>query len=276
MSDDLKNLDSGRGEGEGTPMSNSDGISDFPGETPRPKRSVGFQLRLGHLLAAVGIIALLIALLLPATRSAREPARRIQCVNNLKQIALALRAYESTYEVLPPAHTVDAAGRPLHSWRTLILPYLDQQPLYDSIDLSKPWNDPANAKAYGTVVSTYCCPSQTGPVEKTAYLAVVGTDGCFLPDSPRPLSQITDDSQSTLMVIEASLQQAVHWMSPMDADEPLILEINPQSKLNHPGGFNAAFADGSVKFIKAGLRPERRRAIISISGNDNEIDFDAD
>ena len=74
----------------------------------------------------------------------------MQCANNLKQIALALRNYESVYHALPPAYTVDAEGKPLHSWRTLILPYLEQQALYDKIDLSKPWDDPANKEAYET------------------------------------------------------------------------------------------------------------------------------
>ena len=106
----------------------------------------------------LGIIALLIALLLPAIRSAGPAARRAQCVNNLKQIALALHNYEQAHKALPPAYTVDAKGRPLHSWRTLILPYLEQEPLYQTIDLSKPWNDPANAKALETAASRFSLP----------------------------------------------------------------------------------------------------------------------
>ena len=63
-----------------------------------------------------------------------------------------------TYKALPPAYTVDADGRPLHSWRTLILPYLEQEPLYQTIDLSKPWNDPANAKARRNRSSRFSLP----------------------------------------------------------------------------------------------------------------------
>src|SRR5258708_3361414 len=89
-----------------------------------PKPGSGRGVKLVELLAVLSIIGLLIGLLLPAPRSARPAARRAQCNNNLKQIALALQNYEQAHKALPPAYTVDAEGRPLHSWRTLILPYL--------------------------------------------------------------------------------------------------------------------------------------------------------
>ena len=89
-----------------------------------------------------GIMAVL---LIPAVSSAREAARRMQCSNNLKQIALALHNYHSAYGTLPPAYTIDVDGNRLHSWRTLILPYMEQDALYQQIDFSKPWDDPANA-----------------------------------------------------------------------------------------------------------------------------------
>ncbi len=102
-----------------------------------------------EVLVILGIIAVLIALPLPSTShcSARV-MNQASCMNNLKQIALALRTYEQAYKAFPPAYTVDAEGRPLHSWRTLILPFIEQDSLYRTIDLSKPWNDPANAKAH--------------------------------------------------------------------------------------------------------------------------------
>jgi type II secretory pathway pseudopilin PulG len=246
----------------------SDGISDFLGEPLKPKKPRS-TFTLLHLLTCIGIIGLLMALLLPATRSARPAARRMQCVNNLKQIALALHNYESTYKALPPIYTVDAAGKPLHSWRTLILPYLEQQPLYETIDLSKPWNDPANAKAYATEMSQYRCPELNLPTSNTTYLAMVAPNGCFLPDRSRRLSEITDDRGSTLMVIEVDSGHAVHWMAPMDADESLVMGISSKSKLNHVGGMNGAFVNGSVRFLRADFPAAKRRAMISIAGYDN-------
>src|SRR5436190_1151666 len=130
-----------------------------------PKPSAGRGFRFVRVLVVLSIIVILIALLLPAPRSTRPAGRRMQCNNNLRQIALALLNYEQAYKSLPPAYTVDAKGRPLHSWRTLILPYLEQEPLYRTIDLSKPWDDPANAKALETKLPVFRCPEAVGKRE---------------------------------------------------------------------------------------------------------------
>ncbi len=234
-----------------------------------PKPGSRRRFRLVELLAILGIIAVLIVLLLPASRSAGPAARRAHCTNNLKQIALALSNYEQVYQALPPAYTVDAQGRPLHSWRTLILPYLEQEPLYQSIDLSKPWNDPANAKAQETFVPLFWCPGAAGPRNTTTYLANAAPNGCLIPKEPRRLAEITDSHHSTLMVIEAGEENAVPWMAPVDADESLVMSLGPTTKLLHAGGMNAGFVDGSVRFLKTSIPARVRRALISISGNDS-------
>ena len=239
-----------------------------------PKRRSGRRFGLIEILVSLAIIALLIAIMIPATRSAGPAARRAQCTNNLKQIALALHNYEQAYQALPPAYTVDAQGRPLHSWRTLILPYLEQEPLYRSIDLSKPWNDPANARARETVLPVFRCPEATGPQNTTTYLAIVASDGCFIPTESRRLAEIKDDTSSTLMVIEAGEENAVPWMAPADAGESLVMTFGPTTKLHHAGGTNASLVDGSVRFLKASTPAEVRRALISISGNDNKAAID--
>jgi prepilin-type processing-associated H-X9-DG protein len=236
-----------------------------------PKRASRRGLRLVEILAALGIMVILIALFLPASRSARPAARRAQCVNNLKQIGLALFNYEEANGALPPAYTVDAMGKPLHSWRTLILPYLELEPLYRTIDLSKPWNDPANAKALATALSVFRCPEAAGPPNTTTYLAIVGPNCCFNPNRSRRLAEITDGTADTLMVIEASEENAAPWMAPVDANGLAVMSLGPKSKLHHAGGTNAAFVDGSVRFLKSGTPSDVRRAWMSISGNDNRV-----
>ena len=157
----------------------------------------------------------------------------------------------------------------MHSWRTLILPHLDQQRLYETIDLSKAWDDPANAAAYETMIPTYLCPSIQIPEQHTTYLAVVASDSCFRPTEPRLFSEITDEHRETLMVIEVGPGQAVHWMSPLDADEKLVLSLGPKSKLPHTGWVHAAFVDGSIHFLADEMPAAERRERISISGNDD-------
>jgi prepilin-type processing-associated H-X9-DG protein len=241
---------------------------EFTDAIPKPRSRRG--IRLVHVLVVLAIVAFLIALLLPATRSARPAARRAQCTNNLKQIALALHSYEQSHNALPPAYTVDANGRPMHSWRTLILPYLEQERLYRTIDLAKPWNDPANAKALETDLPIFRCPESGRPRNTTTYLAIASPNGCLIPKGSRRMAEITDAHESTLMVIEAGQENAVPWMAPIDADEPLVMSLGPTTKLHHAGGMNACFVDGHVTFLKANTPEMVRRALMSISGNDND------
>ena len=96
-----------------------------------PPRSTGSSgAAIAAIIAAVvvGLFfcgGILIALLLPAVQAAREAARRTQCSNNLKQIGLAMHNYHDVNQQFPPAYIADADGQPMHSWRVLILPYLE-------------------------------------------------------------------------------------------------------------------------------------------------------
>ncbi len=122
-----------------------------------------------ELLVVITIIGILIALLLPAVQAAREAARRLQCMNNLKQVGLAVLNYEETHGVLPPSSTWDvAAGVNIHqgnnnrrgpNWVVLILPHLEQQAVYDAFRLPRYITDPANIAPRGTVLSVMLCPS---------------------------------------------------------------------------------------------------------------------
>ena len=162
------------------------------------KRSKRFQAAFLQILVVVGILAILVAMLLPTVRISREAARRSQCNNNLKQIALALQNYADVNGALPPAYTTDADGRPLHSWRTLILPYLEEKQLYESIDLTKPWSDPANAAAFKSSLYAYQCPSEIKSGNRTTYLAVLAPDSCFRETEPRKLAEVTPSIKDTI------------------------------------------------------------------------------
>ena len=233
---------------------------------PRPKQPSRFSAT--ELVVVIVVIAVLLALLLPATRSARPAAYRMQCSNNLKAIALALHNYAAHYDALPPAYSVDADGKPLHSWRTLILPFLEHQALYDQIDLTKPWDDPVHARLAQAQPMPYRCPATSISNEQTTYLAVVGPQACLHPTSPRPLSDILDGLSNTIMLVEVASGHAVHWMSPQDAFERLDLQPGPDSALAHSGGTNVAFADGSIQFLPATTSESARRALITISAGD--------
>lgn len=220
------------------------------------------------LIAAVVIGGLLVLLLPPMTRG-REAARRSQCKNNLKQIGLALHNYHEKYQEFPPAYTVDEHGQPLHSWRTLILPFIDQEKLYQSIDLSKPWNDPVNAEAFKTVVPVYQCPSVKPVPGMTNYLAVTGDNTCLRPVRSLKLEEVTDDTGSTLAVVDVNAKLAVPWMAPQDADLVLLLRLPAEKdNLQHSGGYHTLLLDGSVRFLSINTQESIIRALVTASGND--------
>src|SRR5687768_8208324 len=84
-----------------------------------------FQFRLIHLLVAMGLISVALAVLVPMYRVARREALQMQSQNNLKQIAIALHNYHDTFGQFPPAYQCDASGKPVHSWRVLVMPFIE-------------------------------------------------------------------------------------------------------------------------------------------------------
>jgi len=123
-----------------------------------------------ELLVVIAIIGILIALLLPAVQSAREAARRSQCSNNLKQLALAIMNYENANRALPPGSISVGAGGPasLTTWSISILPYMEQQPLYNQYNQNRPNNHLDNRKVVQTILATQICPTDinTDKLEK--------------------------------------------------------------------------------------------------------------
>lgn len=131
-------------------------------KTKKPAKQ-GFTLI--ELLVVIAIIAVLIALLLPAVQQAREAARRTQCKNNLKQQGLALMNYESTHKVFPPAR-IDLSGLAYvpggyyqASWTQMVLPYLDQAPLYQAYNFNLTWSAAGNLPVTTTTIPAFLCPS---------------------------------------------------------------------------------------------------------------------
>lgn len=234
----------------------------FDSSSRTNRRVVGWVLSLA-------VIGLLIALLIPAPRGAREAARRNQCLNNLKQIALALLNYEQDHGALPPAYTVDDDGNRLHSWRTLILPYMEEKALYDSIDFSKPWDDPVNQHARETAIDSYMCPSADHELGLTTFLAVVGPESAFSGSDQRRLADVTDEHGQTITVIDAPAGRAVHWMSPGDLSIEDILSFDPKARWHHPGVFQAVFLDGRARAIQHDCPPEILRAMLTIAGGES-------
>src|SRR5258708_4421292 len=129
----------------------------------RPSLSVRSAFTLIELLVVIAIIAILIALLVPAVQKVREAAARTQCINNIKQINLALHNYHDNYKKLPPggatvpgAGTTNEAGLSFH---VFILPFIEQSNLYVQFDPTKGFRQAPNVQLSNTPVTAYLCPS---------------------------------------------------------------------------------------------------------------------
>lgn len=237
-----------------------------PEEMPHSGKSIiGMIIKVAFGLV---VVMLIVPFFLPTTRNVRVAAGRLQCLNNLKQVALALHNYHEHYGAFPPAFTVNEAGEPLHSWRTLILPFVEQQALYELINLSKPWNDPANRKAFETSVSVFCCPSTQLEKNQTTYFGVSGEHSVFFGDLSRKLADIKDGASATLMVVEMPPESAIPWMMPQDAGPADIQRIRTSAKLAHSLGFQNALCDGSVRFISSQVDDTVLQALMTIDGGE--------
>ena len=232
-------------------------------------------------LIIVVFAGILIALLLPSLDGYPEPTRRSTCKNNLKQFAIALLNYHETYGSFPPAYVNDKDGRPLYSWRVLILPELDQQPLYDQLHLDEPWDSPHNRPLLDVDIPLYRCLSDVkvaeesdseAPIGMTNYLAVIGPDTVWPAAGVCRLEDITDGKSTTILVVEVA-NSGIHWAEPRDLHvSQMAREVNPSSGMGlssqHTGGTHVLRVDGSVRWIADDTSPERLRAMLTRAGGE--------
>lgn len=142
-----------------------------------------------ELIVVIAIIAIMVALLLPAVQQAREAARRTQCKNNLRQIVLAAHNYHDVATMFPPAYIFAIPNHSTRSALTMLLPYIEQSNLYQSIDSSVPmFNGPSgynatihaqNVSAAATLIPTFLCPSSVGPETDDYFFPALGIAGVF-------------------------------------------------------------------------------------------------
>lgn len=237
--------------------------------------------------AIVGLIILCGLCLSPLlqTEYGRRMARRVACTNNLKQIAIALQGYHDAHGCFPPAYISDEGGRPMHSWRVLILPYIGQRALYEQYAFSEPWDGPNNRKLAGQIPSVYQCPSSNaaaGGRPATSYLAVVGPKNVWPRGKTTKLSDIRDGAAYTIMLVEVA-NSDIHWMEPRDLSfEDALRGINSPEGMGissrHISGedyfhygtpiANVAFADTHVRRLPEGFPVEELKSLLTIDAGD--------
>jgi len=239
-----------------------------------------------------------IKLLAPAVKSSQVAASRLSSVNHLKQIALAFHNYNSQKECFPaPVLYGGKSGKVPYSWRVAILPYLEEQELYDRYNFDEPWDGPNNRKLLDKMPAVYGYPGPDGsPLSQSnsAYFVFTGEGTALGPPAATALKgaagfvapgeggkagspavpakpagptimDITDGTSNTILLVEANRE--IPWTKPED------IPFNPNGPLPDlggfwPDGFNAAFADGSVRSLKKSINPKVLKALITKDGGE--------
>jgi len=252
-------------------------------------------------------IAELATALLPAIEEAQQAAKRTQSMNNLRQLALAMLNYESAHGSFPPAvsytyrtEVVGGVGgeeptsefppsgggryggvprgqllqertsKYPHSWRVAILPYMEQQALYNQYRFDEPWDSEANKKITETVVPAYRSPHDEPSSTNTSYFVFTGPETIFDGEEGTQLREIRDGTSRTLLLVEA--KRPVPWTKPEDipyaADQPV-----PKLGGWVPREFVAAMVDGSVRRVSSDIEEETLRAYITKAGGEPTPDL---
>jgi hypothetical protein len=189
-------------------------------------------------------------------------------MNNMKQIMLAFHMYHDEKKALPAHASYSPDGKPLLSWRVHVLPYIEQQALYEQFKLDEPWDSPQNRALIAQIPQIYQNPNLPLEAGKTNYLAVVG-EPCIMDgtDKGRGFPHVTDGTSNTVMLVEAAPDQAVEWTKPEDWEYDA---NNPNAGLGglRAGGWLAGFADGSVRFTSEQTPADVLKAMFTRAGGE--------
>lgn len=274
----------------------------FHSKLTQPLRSCCASIRrsaftLVELLVVIAIIGILIGMLLPAVQSVREAARRTTCLNNLKQIGLALQNYHSAHQEFPVGGTgwrgPWTPDETQIAWSAFLLPFLEQNNVFQQIDFNEAFDSPANATAAEFVIDVYVCPTSIRGKELSDGRGPCDYGGMYgeritSPNNPpkgmliygESLSHrdITDGSSNTIIVAEDSDFGDGQWINGLNIfDQAFAINAAPKFendiRSRHPGGANAAFADGHVSFLAEMLELETLAAICTRAEGEVVGDF---
>ncbi len=162
-------------------------------------------------------------------------------------------------------------GRPWHSWRVLILPFIEQDDLYKAYSFSEPWDGPNNRKLANQMPRIFAFAGTRQPGNSTAnYLAVVGVETMWPGATTVATADITDASSQTILLVE-SQDTNIHWMEPRD-----LSFADMDFRINSPGSINSPYLDPavvmldcSVQKLHPGIQPDTLRALLTIRGGES-------
>lgn len=180
---------------------------------------------------------------------------------------------DAHYDQFPPAYQLGPDGKPWHSWRVLILPYIEQDNLFKQYRFDEPWDGPNNRQLAEHMPKLYAFSGTHRPTTTTNYLAVVGAETMWPGATVRKRGEIKDGTGETILIVENN-GLGVHWMEPRD----LAFDAMPFA-LDDPNGVSSWYkqpavvtADTSVRRLSKGMTPEALRAALTVAGGEKLAD----
>jgi hypothetical protein len=177
---------------------------------------------------------------------------------------LAVVNYNDVKGQMPPAYQLGPDGQPQHSWRVLLLPYIEGDAIFKAYRFDEPWNGPHNGQLSERMPRTFTLSDAKHPTPTTNYLAVVGSETIWPGHESRKWGDI-DSASETILIVENHGLNA-HWMAPRDLDFATM-----SFTFNHPHGLSSrysspgvALVDGSVRSFTEGYDPETLRAMLTV------------
>lgn len=216
---------------------------------PQSRAAIKIAVLTLALVSCVGGVGWLLVL---AKTRADDSARTSGCHGCLTSIAIAMHEYHAKHGSFPPAYTADALGRPVHSWRVLLLEFIDPD-LYDEYRFDEPWNGPHNHLLESRMPSCYRCPACRQDQGRwfTNYFVVVGDRTLFPELRTIALSELEKPQSMVVLVVESTSQE-VHWMEPKDLSfSSMSFTVNDPSKpsvsAKHRAGPSVCTVDGTKR-----------------------------
>jgi hypothetical protein len=245
---------------------------------------------------ALILLCLLCCIGVPLSQNAtRAAVFRWMCKDKLSNVSMALQNYHTEHGCFPPAYIADKNGKPMHSWRVLLLPYLGYDQLYKAYDFSEPWDGPHNKKLLAEQPVAYVCPcdgsAQALGVGQTSYVAVVGPGAAWPGTESRTLRSIDfrGGTRQTIMVVEAA-GSGIAWTEPRDLSLDSVAVADAKPTVSSPHGDQGqssffvsgddceacvAMADGSVSDLMLDSHSaEELRELLQVGGcTERRLDY---